>query len=45
MNMPLPVIWQHLKLAAVAANPSAPRFNPSDSVKSDFLKTLNKSNG
>jgi hypothetical protein len=45
MNMPLPVIWQHLKLAVVAVNPSAPRFNPSDSVKSDFLKTLNKSNG
>lgn len=33
MALPLPVIWQHLKLAAIANNPNAPRFNPSDSAR------------
>jgi hypothetical protein len=42
MNMALPIIWQHLKLAAVAENPRAPRFNPSDRVKSEFLLNRNK---
>ena len=33
MDLPLPILWQHLKLAALAANPNAPRFNPSDRAR------------
>lgn len=42
MNMPLPILWQHIKIANAEGNPSAPRFNPSDEVKSKFLQELAK---
>jgi hypothetical protein len=42
MALPLPVLWQHIKIAMAEMNPSAPRFNPSDRVKTEFLKSLNQ---
>lgn len=43
MALPLPVLWQHVKLAQVARAPDTPRFNPSDRVKTEFLRNRMKS--
>lgn len=40
LNTPLPILWQHLKLSAASADPKSPRFNPSDRVKTEFMKKL-----
>lgn len=42
INTPLPILWQHIKIAASMDNPKAPRFNPSDRVKSEYLRSLNE---
>lgn len=44
MALPLKVIFQHVKLIGYRNNPDTPQFNPSDSVRGQWLAEQNKRN-
>lgn len=43
-SLPLKIIFQHVKLISHSNDPKAPLFNPSDSVRGQWLKAENEKN-
>lgn len=44
LDTPVAILWQHVKLGMIRANPKFPKTNPSDRVKIDYLRSLQNGN-